>query len=93
MSATRRIDGMAPRRSRLASPRSRRVGAWYVAEHRLRVMRAYGGRHRDGVGSPFLYLFAFGVGLATLVSAIGDDAVEGVSYLVFVAPALLCTAP
>ena len=46
-----------------------------------------------GIGNPLIYLFALGVGLATIVDAnLGDDAVEGVSYLVFVAPALLATA-
>jgi lipooligosaccharide transport system permease protein len=46
-----------------------------------------------GFGNPFLYLFAMGVGLGSLVSAnLGPSAVNGVSYLAFVAPALLCTA-
>ena len=46
-----------------------------------------------GIGNPFLYLFAMGVGLGSLVSSnLGPNAVDGVSYLEFVAPALLCTA-
>ena len=44
-------------------------------------------------GTPLLYLFAFGVGLATLVNAnLGPGGVNGVSYLQFVAPALICAA-
>jgi lipooligosaccharide transport system permease protein len=72
----------------------RRFGAWYVAEHRFRVMRSYLQTLLfTGFGSPLLYLFAMGVGLGTLVSSnLGPQAVEGVSYLTFVAPALLCTA-
>ena len=74
--------------------RPRRFGAWYVAQHRLRVMRAYLQTLLvTGFGNPFLYLFAMGVGLGSLVSAnMGPTAVGGVSYLAFVAPALLCTA-
>lgn len=74
--------------------RARRFGAWYVAEHRLRVMRSYVSTVLIGaVGTPLLYLFAMGVGLGALVSAnLGPHAVDGVSYLQFVAPALLCTA-
>jgi lipooligosaccharide transport system permease protein len=46
-----------------------------------------------GIGSPFLYLFAMGVGLGSLISHnMGDTAMGGVSYLTFVAPALLATA-
>jgi lipooligosaccharide transport system permease protein len=72
----------------------RRFGAWYVAEHRLRVMRSYVSTVVIGaVGTPLLYLFAMGVGLGALVSAnLGPHAVDGVSYLAFVAPALLCTS-
>ena len=72
----------------------RRWGAWYVAEHRFRVMRSYTGTVVvAGIGSPLLYLYALGVGLATLVDDnLGADAVGGVSYLVFVAPALLASS-
>jgi len=46
-----------------------------------------------GIGSPVLYLFAMGVGLGSLISHnMGDQAMNGVSYLTFVAPALLATA-
>ncbi|GAB3132383.1 ABC transporter permease [Marisediminicola antarctica] len=71
--------------------RPRRYGSWYVAEHRIRSMRSYGQTIlATSIGNPLIYLFALGIGLATLVDAnLGDDAVQGVSYLVFVAPALL----
>ena len=77
-----------------AGAKPRRYGSWYVAEHRLRVARTYSGTMiATAIGTPFLYLFAFGVGLATLVSTnLGPTAVDGVSYLTFVAPALICSA-
>jgi lipooligosaccharide transport system permease protein len=67
----------------------RRFGAWYIAEHRLLLMRAYGSTILGtSIGNPFVYLFALGVGLASLVQApVGD-----VGYLAFVAPALLASA-
>ncbi|WP_409350024.1 ABC transporter permease [Rathayibacter soli] len=72
----------------------RRFGAWYVAEHRFRVMRSYLQTVLvTGIGNPFLYLFAMGVGLGSLVSNnMGAQSMNGVSYLVFIAPALLATA-
>jgi lipooligosaccharide transport system permease protein len=82
------------RRAVAAAARPRRYGAWYIAEHRFRVMRSYLQTViATGIGSPLLYLYALGVGLATIVDQnLGADAVDGVSYLVFVAPALLCSA-
>ncbi len=67
----------------------RRWGSWYIAEHRIRAMKGYAG---DAIfqsfGNPLIYLFALGVGLASLVpQGVGD-----VSYLEFVAPALMATA-
>lgn len=81
-------------RGEALAARARRWGAWYVAEHRFRVMRSYLQTVLlTGIGNPLVYLFAMGVGLAGLVDAnLGPDAVDGVGYLVFVAPALLCTA-
>lgn len=74
--------------------RSRRWGAWYVAEHRLRAIRSYVWTMLAMMlGTPLLYLLAFGVGLATLVTGNqGPQGVDGVSYLQFVAPALLVMA-
>jgi len=45
-----------------------------------------------GVGQPVAYLFAMGVGLATLVESNGAGVFGGVSYLTFIAPALLISA-
>lgn len=93
MSATASV-GEGAQAALAGAGRPRRFGAWYVAEHRFRVMRAYLQTLLvTGFGNPFLYLFAMGVGLGSLVSAnLGPTAVNGVSYLAFVAPALLCTA-
>ena len=67
----------------------RRWGSWYVAEHRIRGMRAYAQTLvATSIGNPLIYLFALGIGLATLVDQ-GTGDVGGVCYLVFVAPALL----
>lgn len=77
-----------------AGRRPRRWGAWYVALHRFRVMRSYTGTVVvAGIGNPLIYLYALGVGLATIVDGgLPDEAIGGVSYLVFVAPALLASA-
>jgi lipooligosaccharide transport system permease protein len=73
--------------------RPRRFGAWYVAEHRFRVMRSYGQTILvTGFGEPLIYLYAMGVGLATLVDQGLGVGAGGVGYLVYVAPALLCSA-
>ncbi len=72
-----------------AGARVRRYGAWYAAEHRIRAMRAFAVTLVALMfGNPLLYLLSLGLGLATLVVA----DVDGVSYLVFVAPALLAGA-
>ncbi|QEO08682.1 ABC transporter permease [Protaetiibacter larvae] len=80
--------------ARRAAARVRRFGAWYAAEHQIRVWRRYLGVNiASAIGTPVLYLFAFGVGLGVLVTAnAGPAGVDGVSYLVFVAPALIVTA-
>jgi lipooligosaccharide transport system permease protein len=77
-----------------AAARTRRYGSWYVAEHRFRVMRSYAQTVLfTAVGSPLVYLYAMGVGLASLVDGnLGDDAIDGVSYLAFLAPALLASS-
>ncbi|HEY0261223.1 MAG TPA: ABC transporter permease [Lacisediminihabitans sp.] len=74
--------------------RPRRYGSWYVAEHRIRSMRSYlGTLVATSIGNPVVYLFALGVGLASLVDKnVGAGGYNGVSYLAFVAPALLATA-
>ncbi|WP_227000542.1 ABC transporter permease [Protaetiibacter intestinalis] len=80
--------------ARAAAVASRRFGAWFVAEHHLRVWRRYlGVSVATAVGTPFMYLLAFGIGLGVLVNAnTGPAGVDGVSYLVFIAPALIATS-
>lgn len=69
-----------------------RWGAWYVTEHKILQMRGYTGTLiATAIGTPFLYLFAFGVGLATLITQ-NVGPVPGVTYIEFVAPALLASA-
>lgn len=73
--------------------RMRRMGGWYVAEHRLRGMLAYlQTMIATSIGTPVLYLYALGVGLATLIDTNIGEGGSAVPYLVFVAPALLCSA-
>ncbi|GGC93148.1 transport permease protein [Tersicoccus solisilvae] len=76
----------------VSAAKARRWGALYYAEHALRSMRAYAGTIAlESIGSPLLYLYALGVGLAVLVDRNGVAA-NGVSYLQFVAPALVTSA-
>ncbi len=73
--------------------RPRRNGAWYMAEHVVRTMGAYKWTIVAGaLGQPLLYLLGLGAGLAALIAAPVQDGDIAVSYLVFVAPALLMTA-
>ena len=87
--STRQAD--ATQRALAGAIRSRRYGAWYVAEHRIRSMGSYKQTLiATSIGNPLIYLFALGIGLATLVDRnLGAGAMAGVSYLAFVAPALL----
>lgn len=72
-------------------PRAR--GSWYVTEHMVRAMRAYGWTIVVGaLGQPILYLLGLGLGLAALIQTDIDDGGRAVPYLVFIAPALLMTA-
>lgn len=74
--------------------RGRARGALYVAEYRIRAM----GKWLTSIffvsfGNPLIYLLAIGVGVGALVDAnTGGAGVNGVSYLQFLAPALLATA-
>ena len=77
----------------VSAARARRWGAFYYAEQVLRVMKGYGWTIvMYGVGQPVAYLFAMGVGLATLVDTNSTAVFGGVSYLTFIAPALLISA-
>ncbi|MBN9151828.1 MAG: ABC transporter permease [Micrococcales bacterium] len=88
------VEGSPTDRALRGGVKPRRFGSLYVAEARLRVMRSYlQTMLATGVGTPVLYLYALGVGLATLVDAnLGSGGESQVSYLIFVAPALLCSA-
>lgn len=71
----------------------RRYGTWYVAEHMIRAMRAYGWTIVVGaVGQPIMYLLGLAVGLAALITVPISSHGQEVGYLPFVAPALLVTA-
>jgi len=73
--------------------RPRRFGSWYVTEHMVRAMRAYGWTIIVGaLGQPIMYLLGLAVGLAALIQVPVIDRGQEVDYLVFVAPALLVTA-
>ena len=67
----------------------RRFGAWYATEGALGALRRFWWTMLvQGIGTPILYVLAFGVGLAVLMQARGTS-VDGVDYLTFVGPALL----
>lgn len=67
------------------------AGVWYVAEHELRRVKGFlFTALATAIGSPLLYLLAFGVGLATLIKTGGTSGIEGVSYAQYVIPAFLC---
>ncbi|WP_210115759.1 ABC transporter permease [Acidipropionibacterium timonense] len=64
-------------------------GFWSITRWLLMRMRAYRWTIvGTAIGNPVLYLVAMGLGLGALVSANGQR-VDGVPYIVFVAPALL----
>lgn len=69
--------------------RVQRWGSWYFAEYNLVAARAWlTSTLLAAIGNPVVYLLAMGLGLGAAVSA-KTAAIDGVSYLVFVAPALL----
>lgn len=78
----------------VSAQRARKYGSLYYAEHAIRVMNGYKWTLiAYSVGNPLMYLFAMGVGLATLVDRnSAQSAFGGVSYLAFIAPALLASA-
>ena len=76
-----------------SAERVKRRGALYFAEHQLRNMRRYGSVLIVGaLGEPILYLLAMGLGLAQLLGGgVPQEALGGVSYVAFIAPALLAS--
>ena len=69
-------------------------GAWFVAEYRLRNMSKWlGAIMAFGLGNPLLFLLSVGIGIGALVDkGTGGNPIDGVGYLVFLAPALLASA-
>lgn len=73
--------------------RAIRFGAIRVAEYRFTSMSKWlGAVIAFGLGNPIMYLISVGLGIGALVDANNGGGVLGVSYLQFVAPALLATA-
>jgi len=71
----------------------RRRGFWYATEDMLRANRTYGSALLIAAfAQPILYLLGLVLGLATLIPQRIEDAGASVSYVTFVAPALLVTA-
>lgn len=75
-------------------PRAIRNGAWRVAEYRLRnMLHWWAAIVSFGLGNPVLYLVSVGIGIGGLINhANGGHLLGGVSYIQFVAPALLASA-
>lgn len=71
-----------------------KFGAFYVAEARIRNMMKWAGIILfAAVINPTLYLVSIGIGVGSLVNANqGANGIGGVSYLTFLAPALLASA-
>lgn len=84
--------GQSPVRPGTARPaRVRRLGWWYIAEHYVRHMRAFiVSELMIALGTPLLYVLAFGAGLGALVNS-ASGGVDGVPYLTFLLPALVCS--
>ncbi len=74
--------------------RAIRWGAFRVAEYRIRVLSKWlWSVVAFGLGNPILFLLSVGLGVGALVDAnSGGQGLGGVSYLQFVAPALLASA-
>jgi len=74
--------------------RAMRLGAFRVAEYRIKnMLKWWDAIVAFGLGNPILYLVSIGIGIGSLVDkSTGGHALGGVSYLQFVAPALLATA-
>jgi lipooligosaccharide transport system permease protein len=68
-----------------------RFGSFHVAEARIRNMLKWSGIILfAAVINPTLYLVSIGIGVGSLIDA--NNGVNGVSYLTFLAPALLASA-
>lgn len=75
----------------LTARETTRWGWWFFAEGQLRSMRNYlSVIVVSALGEPLLILLVMGVGLGSLIGA-NTGLVEGVSYIQFLAPALLAS--
>jgi lipooligosaccharide transport system permease protein len=74
--------------------RARNLAWLHVAEARIRnMLKWWTSIVAFSLGNPVLYLFSVGIGIGALVDANGGSAqLGGVSYLTFLAPALLASA-
>src|SRR6476661_9832730 len=81
---------------RTAADRSSRQpgGRYVVWEYLMRCWRGYFvSSLAQAVGTPLLYLLALGVGLGSLIDSGPDqESLGGISYLDYIAPALLVAA-
>lgn len=78
--------------TRTSSAAPSRRGALFVAEYRMRNMWKWKSSIiAFGLGNPILYLASIGLGVGLLVDQ-SSGGVDGVPYLVFLAPALLAAA-
>jgi lipooligosaccharide transport system permease protein len=82
------------RSSHISYNKISRWGFIYVVEYRVKnMLKWWTSILAFGLGNPLLYVASVGLGIGTLVDAnLGDSGIEGVRYLVFIAPALLATA-
>ena len=82
------------RPGRPSAPADAAGGRYLVWEYLVRCWRRYLlSSLAEAVGTPLLYLLALGVGLGSLIDSGPDpDALGGISYLDYIAPALLVAA-
>jgi len=71
-----------------------RFGALYILEARMRTMfKFFWVIASIAILNPILYLISIGLGVGTLITNnLGPNGMDGVSYLTFIAPALLATS-
>ena len=71
-----------------------RFGARYILESQIRgMLKFFWLIAAMAILNPLLYLISFGIGVGSLISShIGPHGIDGVSYLTFIAPALLAAS-
>jgi lipooligosaccharide transport system permease protein len=79
--------------AKLVNPRdTMRFGAFYIAEYRIRnMMRWWFSMSTGSILNPFFYLAALGLGVGKYIDATNHHGIQGVSYLKFIAPALIAS--